>query len=185
MSQFDGYILYVVFLYSICCLVIDQLTQILDALWLKVYFATIVRWANLKKMILKRHPCLFLTMSSSIELVVACGSPHEIIIRDFVFQISVRPMNNNPLVKKLSFLIEDCSGSSPDNTVQELLVHNQFSTGWVSEKFCSFPQHISIRLQGGIHRILKIQILLHHYKIPTKIELSISPYETDQLQKLG
>lgn len=89
-------------------------------------------------------------------------------------------------IKKIGFKIQDFSGSDPDHTPQELLIHTPFATGWQSERFCPFPQHLTLRLTEGFHRIFKIQILLHHYKIPTRLELLVSTSGNDnQFQKLG
>ena len=56
----------------------------------------------------------------------------------------------------------------------------------IFHRFCPFPQHLTLRLTEGFHRIFKIQILLHHYKIPTRLELLVAKNgKTNEFEKLG
>ncbi|CAG8487062.1 2062_t:CDS:10 [Ambispora leptoticha] len=45
--------------------------------------------------------------------------------------------------------------------------------GWQSPRFCSYPQEIILQLTSGPARILKIQILSHHYKIASKLDIYV------------
>ena len=76
--------------------------------------------------------------------------------------------------------------------------HSAAAKGWQSERFCLFPQAIIFAFEHGQCRIQKIQILIHHFKIPSKLEFYIgraaqdssSPQNTDeepdiQFKRLG
>jgi hypothetical protein len=45
--------------------------------------------------------------------------------------------------------------------------------GWQSQRLCAFPQEIILQLTGGPARILKIQVLSHHYKIASKLDIYV------------
>ncbi|CAG8567618.1 5539_t:CDS:10 [Ambispora gerdemannii] len=45
--------------------------------------------------------------------------------------------------------------------------------GWQSPRFCSYPQEIILQLTSGPARILKIQILSHHYKITSQLDIYV------------
>ncbi|ORY36822.1 hypothetical protein BCR33DRAFT_789990 [Rhizoclosmatium globosum] len=47
------------------------------------------------------------------------------------------------------------------------------SKGWQSERFCIYPQYIILRFSVGECKVLKIQILSHHYKIASKLEFFV------------
>ncbi|KAJ3329688.1 hypothetical protein HDU76_007381, partial [Blyttiomyces sp. JEL0837] len=75
--------------------------------------------------------------------------------------------------QKLAFAIVAVSSYDEEFPPQNLLVHhhNPLATGWQSERFCTYPQAIILRLTGGVCRLRKLQILSHHFKIATKVEL--------------
>ncbi|KAJ3216914.1 hypothetical protein HK099_005677 [Clydaea vesicula] len=78
-----------------------------------------------------------------------------------------------PALKKILFEINSCTGYHEDFSPNELLTknHSPLAKGWQSERFCVFPQIIKINLTPGNCLIRKVQILSHHFKISTKIDL--------------
>ncbi|KAJ3325957.1 hypothetical protein HDV06_002342 [Boothiomyces sp. JEL0866] len=84
-------------------------------------------------------------------------------------------------MQKLPFTIAECTGNDPEYPPEDLLInnHNPLATGWQSQRFvkfdyrfCNFPQQITFKLTNS-SRISKIQLLIHHYKIPTKLEVAV------------
>ncbi|KAJ3148995.1 hypothetical protein HDU89_003996 [Geranomyces variabilis] len=83
----------------------------------------------------------------------------------------------------LSFLpynIAACSSSNEEGDPAQLVLSHPttnnsslLSTGWVSERFCSYPQTLVLRLAPGVCRIRKIEVLNHHYMISTKLDFSV------------
>ncbi|PKY44949.1 hypothetical protein RhiirA4_542229 [Rhizophagus irregularis] len=45
--------------------------------------------------------------------------------------------------------------------------------GWQSERYCKYPQEIILQVSCGAARIRKLQILSHHYKIATKLDIYV------------
>ncbi|CAG8768872.1 13789_t:CDS:2, partial [Racocetra fulgida] len=45
--------------------------------------------------------------------------------------------------------------------------------GWQSKRRCTYPQEIILRVTDGTARVRKLQILSHHYKIASKLEIYI------------
>jgi centrosomal protein CEP104 len=90
-----------------------------------------------------------------------------------------------PNLSKIPFEIYESSGSDLDHPAQDLV--NQkftpFQSGWKSPRFCEYPQHITIKVSPN-YRLLKLQLLMHHYLIPTKIMLYAGK-EENKLEKLG
>jgi centrosomal protein CEP104 len=90
---------------------------------------------------------------------------------------------------KIPFDILSCTGSDPEFPVKDITKHGPFATGWQSERyrivtrFCTYPQQITLKLRGS-HRVFKIQLLLHHYKIPTKIDIAVASHP-DKFDRLG
>jgi centrosomal protein CEP104 len=76
-------------------------------------------------------------------------------------------------MQKLTFAITTASSHDQDFHQNNLLVqnHNPLATGWQSQRFCLYPQELVLALTPGNCRIQKLQLLAHHFKIPTKIEL--------------
>ncbi|KAJ2999715.1 hypothetical protein HDV02_001958 [Globomyces sp. JEL0801] len=82
-------------------------------------------------------------------------------------------------LRKLPFKIMDYTSCDPEFPPEDLMAkQSPLATGWQSERFCSYPQTIIIKLFNS-QRIFKIQLLLHHYKIATKLELFTSSDNVD------
>lgn len=73
---------------------------------------------------------------------------------------------------KIPFQLVSCSSYDIDYPPQDLQIsnHGPLATGWQSERFCTYPQ--SLVFQLATHTITKIQFLIHHYKIPSRIDIS-------------
>ncbi|XP_077371013.1 centrosomal protein of 104 kDa isoform X2 [Festucalex cinctus] len=94
--------------------------------------------------------------------------------------------------RKIQFIVLSSSSHEDNFSAQELIVHAPTVSGWRSSRSCSYPQHITLQL---VERswVKKLQLLAHHYLIPTKVEFHIgdSPPDPstsmviDQLHKLG
>ncbi|KAI8801922.1 hypothetical protein BJ742DRAFT_565401 [Cladochytrium replicatum] len=78
-------------------------------------------------------------------------------------------------IQKLPFEIVACSGWDDDYPPEELLIqnHTPLAKGWQSQRFCSYPQRLVVRFVAGNCRVRKLQILSHHFKVPTKLEFYI------------
>lgn len=89
-------------------------------------------------------------------------------------------------MKKISFEVASCSSFDQDFAPNELLVqnHNPMTKGWQSSRFCVYPQVITIKLTPGNCIIRKIQMLAHHFKISTKVEVQIGKMESSLSTKL-
>jgi len=72
--------------------------------------------------------------------------------------------------QKINFRIVDFSGEDPQYPATELLTGSPQSKGWQSQRFCDWPQHITMQFFGPV-RLKQIQFLSHQCKISTKIEL--------------
>ncbi|KAL5033792.1 hypothetical protein RTP6_001708 [Batrachochytrium dendrobatidis] len=79
-------------------------------------------------------------------------------------------------VSKLDFKILGCTGYDEQHPPSELHIdkHTPTAVGWQSERFCLFPQELVLHLTVGQSRICKIQLLAHHFKIPTRVEVHLA-----------
>lgn len=80
-----------------------------------------------------------------------------------------------PHIQKLPFDIVASSGSDEDHPAEGLMAeyHSTMVSGWQSERFCSWPQGLIVQLQHGNCRIQKIQVLIHNFKIPQRLEFFV------------
>lgn len=80
-------------------------------------------------------------------------------------------MANQPNVgQKLTFRIVDFSGEDPQYPVTELLTGSPQSKGWQSQRFCDWPQYITMQFFSPV-KLKQLQFLSHQCKISSKIEL--------------
>ncbi|KAH6598662.1 hypothetical protein BASA50_003697 [Batrachochytrium salamandrivorans] len=79
-------------------------------------------------------------------------------------------------IVKMDFKVLSSSGYDERHPPSELLVdkHTPMAIGWQSERFCLFPQELVLHLTAGVCRIRKIQLLAHHFKIPTRVEVHLA-----------
>ena len=59
-----------------------------------------------------------------------------------------------------------------------------FSRGWLSSRFCNYPQELLIEFQKPI-KMREIQFLSHQYSIASKIEIFILPPQSEKFKKIG
>uniref|UniRef100_A0A672ZBZ8 Centrosomal protein of 104 kDa n=1 Tax=Sphaeramia orbicularis TaxID=375764 RepID=A0A672ZBZ8_9TELE len=74
--------------------------------------------------------------------------------------------------RKVGFIVVDASSHEDNFSAQELMVHAPTVNGWRSSRQCSYPQHITLQLVER-SRVRKLQLLVHHYLIPAKVEFHI------------
>ena len=99
---------------------------------------------------------------------------------------------DNSQNQKLRFRIVECSGEDPQHPVSELLTGSPQSSGWQSQRFCTFPQYITFQFMTPV-RLKQLQFLSHENKIPTKLELytAVGDYKSNlslndtKFKKLG
>ena len=72
----------------------------------------------------------------------------------------------------LSYKIASCSTEDGDHPVREIKEFNSQSRGWQSERWSDFPQALVLRFPGRVN-LQQLQVLSHHYKIATRIEMFI------------
>ena len=65
-----------------------------------------------------------------------------------------------------------------------MLNHTPFSRGWLSARFCNYPQEILLEFPK-IVRIKAIQFLSHQYNIASKIEVFVRPPSSEKFKKIG
>ena len=81
---------------------------------------------------------------------------------------------------KLKFKIVYSSSEDPDHPVMELLDPSINSWGWLSDRYCEYPQEIIVQFTQIIH-LKQLQFLSHQSKISKRIEiLTFNPHETPQ-----
>ncbi|XP_006811920.1 centrosomal protein of 104 kDa-like [Saccoglossus kowalevskii] len=85
--------------------------------------------------------------------------------------------------RKIPFSIVHASSSDDAYSVKELEVHNPLVKGWVTGRFCLYPQELVLRLTERA-RIRKLQILSHQFLIGTKIEFFIGNLPPDHITTL-
>ncbi|KAG1146601.1 hypothetical protein G6F37_011937 [Rhizopus arrhizus] len=81
-------------------------------------------------------------------------------------------------MKPIPFEISHCSsfeeGYEPDYLVDsshQELDPNDTHRGWQTTKYPDYPQNLIVQLKNGPYLVTKIQILSHHYKIASQIEV--------------
>ena len=86
--------------------------------------------------------------------------------------------------QKIPFRIVQVSSQDEEYNVRELLSHTPFSRGWLSSRFCDYPQQLLIEFPKPI-KMREIQFLSHQYSIATKIEIFILPPQSEKFKKIG
>ena len=85
-------------------------------------------------------------------------------------------------MQRLPFEIVACSSYEDQFEPTNLIAsHHQrsFNKGWESNRFCRYPQVLVLKLPTNC-RVKKVQLLVHHYKIPCRTEIHIA-----QTKKVG
>ena len=65
-----------------------------------------------------------------------------------------------------------------------MLNRTPFSRGWLSGRFCNYPQELLIEFPKPI-KMREIQFLSHQYNIASKIEIFILPPQSEKYKKIG
>ena len=86
--------------------------------------------------------------------------------------------------QKIPFRIVHVSSEDEEYSVRELLNHTPFSRGWMSSRFCNYPQELLIEFPRVI-KMREIQFLSHQYNIASKIEIYILPPQSEKFKKIG
>ena len=86
--------------------------------------------------------------------------------------------------QKIPFRIVHVSSEDEEYSVRELLNRTPFSRGWLSSRFCNYPQELLIEFPKPI-KMREIQFLSHQYSIATKIEIFILPPQSEKFKKIG
>jgi hypothetical protein len=76
-------------------------------------------------------------------------------------------------MSKYAFRVVSCTsndeGCGAGNL--EALIPDKNTRGWSSERFCQYPQVITLQFARGEVELRKLQFLIHQFKIPKMIEL--------------
>ena len=86
--------------------------------------------------------------------------------------------------QKIPFRIVHVSSEDEEYSVRELLNRTPFSRGWLSSRFCNYPQELLIEFPKPI-KMREIQFLSHQYSIASKIEIFILPPQSEKFKKIG
>ncbi|CAL1283333.1 unnamed protein product [Larinioides sclopetarius] len=76
------------------------------------------------------------------------------------------------MIKRIDFSVIKVTGEDDNFPAAELNNQRPVAKGWMSPKFCSYPQVIVIRLETRA-RLCKFQILSHPFSISSKLELHV------------
>mgnify|MGYP001354794080 CR=1 FL=1 len=80
---------------------------------------------------------------------------------------------------KLPFSVVSCTGEDPEFPAAELNIHSPSTKGWLSPRFCEYPQELIIGFKNSsIVRVQQVQFLSHQSKISTKLEIFVGKGET-------
>ena len=86
--------------------------------------------------------------------------------------------------QKIPFRIVHVSSEDEEYSVRELLNRTPFSRGWLSSRFCNYPQELLIEFPKPV-KMREIQFLSHQYNIASKIEIFILPPQSEKFKKIG
>lgn len=91
----------------------------------------------------------------------------------------------------VNYKITDVSSTDPAYSASAIntdhLFGANFGRGWVSRKFCDFPQVITIRFEYPV-RLKTLQFLCHETMISSRVELYFMPTEaisTSEQRRIG
>ncbi|KAG8183807.1 hypothetical protein JTE90_027733 [Oedothorax gibbosus] len=76
------------------------------------------------------------------------------------------------MIKRIDFSVIKVTGEDDNFPAAELNNQRPVAKGWMSPKFCSYPQVIIIRLETRA-RLCKFQLLSHPFSITSKLELHV------------
>ena len=76
--------------------------------------------------------------------------------------------------RKLRFKVVHAASFDEENPPYELESHSVHTPGWISARFCSYPQEIVLRFEGVVH-IRQLQFLSHQFCIAKRVEIFHGP----------
>ncbi|TPP62781.1 hypothetical protein FGIG_07563 [Fasciola gigantica] len=82
---------------------------------------------------------------------------------------------------KLPFRVVHVTCQDENYPATELNHHSPATRGWVSSRFCTFPQQLIFVLEERAH-LRKIQLLSHQYLIASKIEFFVGDLRDDDIR---
>ncbi|CAH8485595.1 unnamed protein product [Heterobilharzia americana] len=83
--------------------------------------------------------------------------------------------------QKLPFRVVYVSSQDENFPATELNHHHPATKGWVSTRFCAYPQQLILALEGRAN-FRKIQVLCHQYLIASKIEFFVGDTPDDEIK---
>lgn len=72
--------------------------------------------------------------------------------------------------RKIGFNVVHATSEEERHSSLELNIHGPTVRGWQSARKCSYPQELILRLHGPA-KLTRIQVLVHQYLIPQKLEI--------------
>ncbi|XP_078616854.1 centrosomal protein of 104 kDa-like isoform X12 [Branchiostoma floridae x Branchiostoma japonicum] len=84
---------------------------------------------------------------------------------------------------KVPFKVIQAASQDDGFSAKELETHAPTVNGWVSSRFCLYPQELVLKLNERV-RIRKLQLLSHQYLIATKVEFFVGEGNRDSLGAL-
>ncbi|XP_078696734.1 centrosomal protein of 104 kDa-like isoform X3 [Branchiostoma floridae x Branchiostoma belcheri] len=84
---------------------------------------------------------------------------------------------------KVPFKVIQASSQDEGFSSKELETHAPTVNGWVTSRFCLYPQELVLKLNERV-RIRKLQLLSHQYLIATKVEFFVGEGNRDSLGAL-
>ncbi|GFY44879.1 centrosomal protein of 104 kDa [Trichonephila inaurata madagascariensis] len=76
------------------------------------------------------------------------------------------------MIKRIDFSVIKVTGEDDNYPAAELNNQRPVAKGWMSSKFCSYPQVVIMRLETRA-RLCKFQVLSHPFSITSKMELHV------------
>ena len=80
----------------------------------------------------------------------------------------------------LNYKVVDVSSTDPAFSAEAINTDHQFGAnfgrGWISRKFCEFPQALTLRFENPV-RIKTLQFLCHEIMISSRVELYYMPID--------
>ncbi|GFU90955.1 centrosomal protein of 104 kDa [Trichonephila clavipes] len=76
------------------------------------------------------------------------------------------------MIKRIDFSVIKVTGEDDNYPAAELNNQRPVAKGWMSSKFCSYPQVVIMRLETRA-RLCKFQVLSHSFSITSKMELHV------------
>ena len=83
-----------------------------------------------------------------------------------------KQMSTAQVDPKIPFTVCRCSSEDAEHPSTELNTMSPHTSGWISQRFCEFPQEVVLQLHSAA-RVRQIQVLSHHESISQRIEIFV------------